>query len=274
MQTLEIFQSLWAMSLLRPDRYEWTIDEQIEMIVKAGFDGVDLVYGDFDPEKLQRLLTQYNLACSVTAFPDSIEALRPAIETAQSLDARHLNIIGKVYTFSVSEGAKFVRGWIALCDKAGLPVTIETHRDCITTDLHYTLQLMEKVPEMRLCADLSHYVVSREFSWPITPKVQSQVESILDRSVAFQGRVASREQIQLQVSFEHHREWFDLFAGWWQYGFASWQKRAGKNACLNFLCELGPKEYAMTGHDGYELSDRWQESIIIRDRVRGIWDRL
>ncbi len=30
----------------------------------------------------------------------------------------------------------------------------------------------------------------------------------------------------------------------------------------------------MTGVDGEELSDRWQEALIIRDRVRQIWSEL
>jgi len=161
-----------------------------------------------------------------------------------------------------------------LCQQANLAVTIETHRDCLTTDMLYTLQLMDAVPEMPLCADLSHFVVGREFSWPITKPVQTQIEKILDRSTAFQGRIASREQIQIQISFDHHREWYDQFAQWWQYGFKTWRERAGANDRLNFLCELGPKEYAMTGADGYELSDRWQEALMIKQRVQGIWNSL
>lgn len=161
-----------------------------------------------------------------------------------------------------------------LCDQADMPITIETHRDCITTDLLYTLQLMNAVPGMPLCADLSHFVVAREFSWPITELVQNQIKAVLDRSIAFQGRIASREQVQLQISFEHHREWYDLFAKWWRYGFESWRARAASNDRLNFLCELGPKEYAMTGADGYELSDRWQEALMIKQRVQDIWNSL
>jgi len=274
MQVLEIFQSLWALEQRRADGFEWPLAEKFQKIANAGFDGVDIVYGDFAYQDVQPYLQQHALACTITAFPESIEGLKPAIEMAKQLDARHLNIIGKVYPFSVDEGAEYVCGWMALCRAADLAVTIETHRDCLTTDMLYTLQLMEAVPEMPLCADLSHFVVGREFGWPITEQVQAQIENILDRSIAFQGRIASREQIQLQISFAQHREWYDLFASWWQYGFKSWQARVGENDRLNFLCELGPREYAMTGADGYELSDRWQEALMIKQRVREIWDGL
>ena len=271
MQRLEVFQSLWAMTRRPWQGEEMPLDEMMRRIAQAGFDGVDIVYGDYPLDELEPLLRQHQLACTVTAFPSSIEGLQPALQLAVTLRARHLNIIGAVYPFSVSDGAAYVRGWLRLCADAGMPVTIETHRDCITTDLLYTLQLMDAVPEMALCADLSHFVVGREFKWPITAEVQAQVEAVLDRSNSFQGRVASREQIQLQISFPHHSEWYDQFADWWRYGFRSWRRRHEPDAVLNFLCELGPREYAMTGADGEELSDRWQEALMIRDRVRGIW---
>ena len=46
---------------------------------------------------------------------------------------------------------------------------------------------------------------------------------------------------------------------WWEYGFRSQRHRAPKDATLTFLCELGPTPYAITGSDGYEPSDRWEE---------------
>ena len=274
MQKLEIFQSLWAMTRRPWQGDEMSLAEMMSKIAAAGFDGVDIVYGDYSQAELSASLTQHGLSCTVTAFPASVESLAPALDLALALNARHLNIIGAMYPFSVEEGAEYLRGWMAMCAAANMPVTIETHRDCITTDLLYTLQLMDAVPEMNLCADLSHFVVGREFKWPITPLVQSQIELVLDRSASFQGRVASREQIQLQISFAHHRDWFDQFAAWWTYGFQSWRQRNADDAVLNFLCELGPREYAMTGVDGEELSDRWQEALIIRDRVRQIWSEL
>lgn len=271
MQKLEVFQSMWAMERRRPDGAEWSMRTKLDMIASAGFDGVDIVYGDVRADEILPLLQAHDLGTTVTAFPKGLDDLGPAIDLAKAVSARHLNIIGQVYPFDVEEGARFVRGWLAQCAAADLPVTVETHRDCVTTDLLYTLQLIEAVPEMMLSADLSHFVVAREFTWPISDQVQEQIQQILDRSNAFQGRVASREQIQLQIEFPQHRDWVDLFEAWWRRGFRSWRSRAPKDATLNFLCELGPKEYAMTGADGYELSDRWAESQLIMARVHDIW---
>lgn len=65
----------------------------------------------------------------------------------------------------------------------------------MTTDLLFTLDLMDQVPEMRLLADLSHFLVSCEFWYPISDEDEALVRRVLDRAWAFHGRVASREQI-------------------------------------------------------------------------------
>jgi len=271
MQTLEVFQSMWAMERRRPDGLEWSLEEKLEMIAAAGYDGVDVVASDPIAGRIGPLLERHGLAATVTAFPKSVPDLEPAIGLARDLGARHLNIIGQVYPVTIEAGTACVRGWLRLCDRADLPVTIETHRDSITTDLLYSLQLMDAVPEMRLSADLSHFVVAREFGWPISDEVRAQITLVLQRADAFQGRVASREQVQLPVGFPQHRDWFELFLGWWEEGFRLWRAGAAADARLNFLCELGPKEYAITGADGYELSDRWQDALTIKARITEIW---
>jgi hypothetical protein len=103
---------------------------------------------------------------------------------------------------------------------------------------------------------------------------ESYIQSVLERSDCFQGRIANREQVQIQINFPQHQQWVDIFKGWWKDGMAKWRERNDDDATLVFLCELGPPPHAITDANQDELSNRWQESLQIRDWVREIWSEL
>jgi len=273
-QRLEIYQSRWAMELRRPDGVERTDEEAFQMVADAGFHGMALDLGASDMATVQATLPyfeKHGLGCMINAFPTTIEGLQPVLDMAKDFQASYVNIIGQVMPFTVEEGAEVVRKWMDMSDQSQVPILFETHRNCITNDLYYTLQLMDMVPEMPICADLSHYIVDREFWFPLSDYDQSLIRRILERADSFQGRVAGREQVQLQIDFPQHQKWVDQFKAWWADGFALWKHRHGPNGTLIFLTELGPPEYAITGPDGFELSDRWEESLTIKGWVEDIW---
>ena len=169
------------------------------------------------------------------------------------------------------DAVPLVYTWMEEADKANIKILFETHRDSLLNDLYYTLQLIDAVPEMRLCADLSHFVVDREMWTPISKSDQQYITTILERSDCFQGRVASREQIQIQLDFPQHQVWVDIFKKWWAEGIQKWRERNGENKTLYFLCELGPPGYAITDATQLELSDRWQEALIIKSWIETMW---
>ena len=107
---------------------------------------------------------------------------------------------------------------------------------------------------------------------PISDRDQGYINQILDRSDCFQGRVASREQIQIQLDFPQHQVWVDIFKEWWREGIKRWKKRNSEDATLVFLCELGPPGYAITDAQKLELSDRWQEALQIKSWIESIWN--
>jgi len=277
MQKLEIFQSLWAMELRQPGVAERPMEENFQRVAAAGYHGLCIDPAVHEIEgflKLKPLYRDYGLKCMVNAFPATVEELPLLLGLAQELDASLVNVIGQVMPLTVEEGIPVIRQWMADAEQARLPVLFETHRDCTLNDLYYALQLIEAVPEMRLCADLSHYVIDREMRLPLGATDRDYMHRILERSDCFQGRIANREQVQVQIEFPQHREWVDQFRSWWKEGIAMWRKRNDEDATLVFLCELGPPPYAMTDAKQAELSDRWEEALKIRGWVEEIWNGL
>lgn len=273
-QRLEVFQSRWAMELRRPDGVERSDEEAFEMVAAAGFSGMCLDLGASDMATAQRtlpLFERFGLGAMINAFPTSIDGLMPVLDMARDFDARYVNIIGQVMPFTVPEGADVIRRWMDMAHQADVPILFETHRNCITNDLYYMLQLMDAVPDMPICADLSHYVIDREFRFPLSDYEQGLITRILECADSFQGRVAGREQVQLQLDFPQHQKWVEQFKSWWAQGFEHWRGRHEADASLIFLTELGPPEYAITGADGFELSDRWEESLTIKAWVEDMW---
>ena len=275
MSELRVFQSLWATEMRRPGVPEAPIPERFDRVKDAGYDGLAIDLGATDLLVAQSCIGEYlrtGLKGLVIAFPTSIEALRPALHLAKEIGAPFVVVIGKVMPLAVEDMIPVVRGWMRLAAEESVPIQFETHRNCITNDLYTTVQLLDAIPEMRMTADLSHYVVDREMPCPPSALLQELIGRVLDRCDSFQGRIAGRGQIQLPLHFPQNQKWVNLFKQWWREGFASWISRHAASAePLIFTCELGPPDYAITDCEGREMSNRWAESLQIADWVRGLW---
>ena len=265
------------MQIRHPRKPERSDEESFALVAEACFDGMCL---DPSVEEIPAnraklpLFEKYGLGCMVNAFPRTPGDMQPLLEFARQMDACMVNVVSGVMPICPEDAVDVVRRWIAEADAMAMPLLFETHRDGLLNDLFFTLQLMDLVPEMRLCADLSHFVVDRELRAPVPPRDQEYIRAVLERSDCFQGRVASREQIQVQIGFPQHQEWVEIFRRWWKQGMRMWKERNTCDDKLVFLCELGPPPYAMTDANQDELSDRWQESLTIRDWSREIWAEL
>lgn len=274
MQKLLFLQSLWAMERRHTDGMERTLEQNIEMILGADFDGVSMSFTDAaDARRAGALLKPHGKVIEAQCFPGTIDELKPALELAAAVGVHHLDIQADVRPRRLQECVPLIEGWRRLAEQVKFPVYFETHRDRMTTDLYFTLDLLDCFPDLKLLGDLSHFLVGREFATPLSQENQSLMHRIIDNCWAFHGRVASREQVQIEISFPHHQEWLDIFLDWWQYGFASWRRRASPDDSLAFVCELGPKPYAITGRDGNDTTDRWAEALLMREHVRKVWER-
>ncbi len=274
-QQLKVLQSLWAMERRQPDGMEWDLPTKLAMIRDAGFDGAGVRF--IDPayaREVTSFLRSHNMIWQAQCYPRTVEDLAPVLELVAELGADHVNLQPDVRPRNLAECVRYLEGWRRMARQAGMALNIETHRDRMTTDLFFTLDLLDAFPDLRLTADISHYLVGREFAWPVDATNHAMMHRILDNAWALHGRVASREQVQVEIGFPQHQGWVELFMGWWEYAIRSWRRRAGANATLTFLCELGPAPYAITGADGRDLSDRWQDAQAMMRMVRGLWERV
>ena len=275
----KVFQALWGMTDLpyRKDQ-KWSLSEKVEKVGEGGFDGVDVPWTPMFPSAdAIKLAHDRGQGVGLTCFPTSAEDFRSIIEAVNGLDSApaYLNVQPNVRVFTVAEGVSILKEWAQVASDANLDIAIETHRDRMTTNLRFTLQLIDAVPELRLTADLSHYVVGEEFSvWPVSDENHGLIRRIIDRADAFHGRVASREQVQITASWEQNQPWLELFSGWWEEGFRLWHERSAPDKDLFFVTELGPPWYAITGPDGQELSDRWADALFLQAIARDIWQRI
>ena len=78
MQSLKIYQSLWAMELRSPDQPERSHEENFRMVAEAGYDGLCV---DPSVEEIPQILAlkplyeNFGLESMINAFPFDIEVI-------------------------------------------------------------------------------------------------------------------------------------------------------------------------------------------------------
>ncbi|NNG65498.1 sugar phosphate isomerase/epimerase, partial [Pseudomonas fragi] len=158
------------------------------------------------------------------------------LDVATQYGCHHLTLQADVRPRSLSQAVKLAEGWQRLAEQVDFAVLLETHRYRLTNDLFFTLDLLAEMPDLKLLADLSHYVVGRELPLQASAEDDAMIHTILRNSWGFHGRVACSEQVQVPISFARHQPWLQRFVGWWQYGIEDWLARPDTPPSLSFTC--------------------------------------
>ena len=272
---LHILQSIWGMERRHTDRVEWSMPERFRMIHAAGFDGIcHHFHTAAEVAVWIDAALDHGFTIEGQCFPRTVDELKPALELASKYRIHHLTVQADVRPYTVEACIPILEGWRRLAQEAGVPLYIETHRGRMTTDLLLTHHLLDRIPDLELLVDLSHYVVGQEIELPVTAANDALLRRIIERAHGFHGRVASCEQVQLELGFPCHRPWVDQFMAWWTHGLRHWLERSAPGDILTFTCELGPKPYAISGPDGNDQSDRWQEAKLLKAELARLWTSL
>ncbi|MDQ0060344.1 sugar phosphate isomerase/epimerase family protein [Paenibacillus harenae] len=276
--TLAVHMSWWGMSGLGEGGREWTLEERFGKIAEAGFDGIDgFIPAPEEEAEWRRLLAKYDLALSVNAYPKTAADLERFLQQVRAYDGDVSFINAQVMTpFLIDEPAVSLLGELKrLEEKHALPVHIETHRGTITQDLIRTVGYVRRLGGLPLTIDFSHYVVAGELH-TISGEAEELLGELLVHTAGIHARVSNGEQVQVSIGDEGEHPMVPHYKRWWKDGMKHWlQTRNKQAAALTAVCELGPAGYAIT-IDEYagrtrEISDRWQQSLLLKDILRQAW---
>lgn len=268
-----VSHALWSLIKLPMNSpTEWTLDEKFSRVKEAGFEGVECWLSDENEKETKDALDRHGLRLVLGHRPYKVDDVKQTVERALRLKADFIfaqpasafTPIDDVVTI-VSEGRK-------IANDAGVPFWVETHRGNFTENIPQTLQLIERVPDIRFTADLSHFVVVGEFYGWEDEGAAERMMPILERVSHMHGRISSGEQVQVDVG-DGTGDTAQFFVRLWAIAMRHWLKGAGPGDIFPFASELGPPRYAITTPDGKEISDRWEQSLVMKKLAEQAWQQ-
>ena len=268
---LRVHQALWGLTALPMNsEAEWTLDEKFERCKNAGFEAIECWVGDQNEAEITSALRKHDLRLIMGHRPFTIEDVRQTVERASRVGADFVfcqpadayTPLVRVATL-VTEGRK-------MANDLGLPFFVEVHRNNFTETLPQTIQLIEKVPDIRFTADLSHFVVVGEFYGWEGEGAADRMAPVLERTSHMHGRISSGEQVQVDVG-DGSGDAAQFFVRLWTIAIKNWLQGAGPGDIFPFSSELGPPRYAITLPDGREFSDRWEQGLVMKRLVEQAW---
>ncbi len=248
---LRVQHSLWSLGKLPMNaEVEWTLDEKFARVHAAGFEAVECWLTDENEQAVTDALKRHGLRLVLGHRPFAFDDIRKTVERAARLGADFV-FAQPADAFTPLEAVvTLIEDGRKLSAERGLPFFVETHRNNFTENLPQTLQLIERIPDIRFTADLSHFVVVGEFYGWKEERAVDRLAPVLERTAHLHGRISNGEAVQVDVG-------------------------DGSGPTAQFFVDLWATamRYAITLPDGREFSDRWEQSLVMKRLAEQAWEK-
>ena len=154
--------SWWSLIALPRGGPEWTMEEKFRRVKEAGFEGIEWWVEKKDEDNARRLLDKYGLFLGTGGHPNSVADFKELLGQVKRLRAEYIFVHPGNAFMSDDEAVKLVSDGYKVAHDMGIAMTLETHRGTVTENAYRAIRLTERIPELRLTGDLSHYGVDGE----------------------------------------------------------------------------------------------------------------
>ena len=232
------------LDMLKLDGYEavqsW---DQFDQIIAAGLraTGIARVMQPHEAELIAKSHKESGLDMTVLHVGNSFE-------TDQQMDA----LVGAVLNAATKHGYRLY---------------IETHRGTLTQDIRRTLDLIERFPEVRFNADLSHWYTGHELTYggEFLSRIE-YLQPVFERVRSMHGRIGNTGAIQ--TSLTNEGPYLAHFRILWQRCFEGFLRGAQAGDYLSFNPELLPMK-AGQGEDAIWFCYAQRRNDLLSDALQG-----
>ena len=255
--------------------FEGTMDEYCGKVKKEGYDGIEIWWPmeKKDQDELFTALKKYNLevgflcAGHQSDYNENLQLFKQMTEAAATNTVQrplYINCHSGKDFFSFEQSKTFIDHTLQLSKKTGIPIYHETHRSRILFAAPVAKQYMQKIPELRITFDVSHWCNVSE------TLLQDQPETLalaIERADHIHARIGHPEGPQ--VNDPRAPEWQDALnahLAWWD-EIVNRKKKAGER--LTILTEFGPADYMPTmPYTRQPLADQWGINVYMMNLLR------
>jgi hypothetical protein len=268
---LRLSHSLWSLTKLPMNASEWSLAEKCRRVREAGFEAIECWLNDENEREITAALQAEGLRLALGHHPHTLDDTRKTVARAKRLGADYIFAQPAEAFTPEDEAVALIRDGHAVASDSGVPYFLETHRGCCTETLPQTYRLLQRLPpEIRITADLSHFFVVGEFYGWESERLPERLGPVLERVSSFHGRISNGEQVQVDVGDGSGRT-AQVYVQIWAQGMRAWLQGACPGDVLPFASELGPPAYAIVDPSGKEISDRWEQSLVMKSLAEQAW---
>jgi sugar phosphate isomerase/epimerase len=241
----------------------------------SGFDATEIYLGALNetPAEIATLHEHYGLRLigqiltQGQSYQDHVTSLEDQFAFASQCNVAFVNSQTSRDIFSFDENLHVLRRATELSSASGIPILIETHRGRPTYSAIETRKYLDALPELRLTADFSHWMVVHESDLADQPE---NLDLAITHSGYIHARVGYAEGPQ--IPDPRAPEWkhaVDTHLKLWQ-RIVDVHKRAG-NETLYITPEFGPPTYMHTlPYTNAPVADVWELNVYMKDLLQNV----
>ncbi|NNE37728.1 MAG: sugar phosphate isomerase/epimerase [Gammaproteobacteria bacterium] len=263
---LKVFMTLWG--------YTGSIQEAVQHAIDSGYDGIEgPVPGSSEAVNLfGELLESHSLAYiaeiatagmfvpdRTLPVDDHLADIKHNLERLKPLNPVQVTCLGGCDAWDVEKSAGFFKNAMGLADRFQRNISFETHRGRSLFNPWVTRDICNRIPDLRLTCDFSHWYVVCE---GIQPYDESIIRELVPHAQHIHGRVGYDQGPQVpDPRTEIYLKFLQQHLNWWRW---IWEH----HALAGFESTTMTPEF---GTDGYDYRDPVSGECLVEPTILNDW---